>query len=74
MTYCSQSSLGGFSYQPNPIVNIELSGFLIMQGTSFMDDAFKDVVDMVVACSHSIEPVFCGGGGEFVVVIKLYGV
>ena len=38
-----------------------------------MVDALDDVVDMVVYCSHSIEPLFCGGGGELVVVIKVYG-
>ena len=44
-----------------------------MQGASFMLDAFEDVVDMVVYCSHSIKPFFYGGGGEFVVVIEVYG-
>ena len=39
-----------------------------------MVDAFADVVDMVVYRSHSVEPFFCGGGGEFIVVIKVYGV
>ena len=39
----------------------------------FMVDAFEDVVDMVVHCSHSVEPFFCSRGGEFVVVIEVYG-
>ena len=38
-----------------------------------MVDALKDVVDVVVHCSHSVEPFFCGWRGEFVVVIEVYG-
>ena len=38
-----------------------------------MVDSFEDVVDVVVHCSHSIELFFCSGGGEFVVVIEVYG-
>ena len=38
-----------------------------------MVDALEDVVDVVVHSSHSVEPFFCGGGGEFVVVIEVYG-
>ena len=38
-----------------------------------MVDIFEDVVDMVMYCSHSVEPFFCGGRGEFVVVIEVYG-
>ena len=38
-----------------------------------MVDTFEDVVDMVVHGSHSVEPFFCGGRGEFVVVIEVYG-
>ena len=45
-----------------------------MQGASFMVDVLDDIVDIVVQCSHSVEPFFCGGGGEFVVVIQVYGV
>ena len=60
------------SINQNPIVNIELSRFFNMQGALFLVDAFEDVVDMVVHCCHSVEPFFCGRGGEFVVIIKLY--
>ena len=28
---------------------------------------------VVAHSSHSVEPFFCGGGGEFVVVIEVYG-
>ena len=38
-----------------------------------MVDALEDVVDMVVYCSHSVEPFSCGWRGEFVVVIEVYG-
>ena len=39
-----------------------------------MVDALEDVVDVVMHRSHSVEPFFCGGGGEFVVVIEVYSV
>ena len=38
-----------------------------------MADTHEHVVDMVGHCSHSVKPFFCGGGVEFVVVIKLHG-
>ena len=38
-----------------------------------MVDTFEDVMDMVVHCSHSVKPFFCGGRGEFVVVIEVCG-
>ena len=57
----------------NPIVNVELSRFFNMQGALFMVDALKDVMNMVVYCSYSVEPFFCGRGGEFVVVIEVCG-
>ena len=38
-----------------------------------MVELFEDVVDVVVHCSHSIKPFFCRGGGQFVVVIEVYG-
>ena len=37
-----------------------------------MVDALEDVVDVVVHGSHSVEPFFCSGGGEFVVVIEVH--
>ena len=33
----------------------------------------QDIVDMVVHCRHSVDPFFCSGRGEFVVVIDVYG-
>ena len=30
-------------------------------------------MDLVVHYSHSMEPFFCSGGGEFIVVIEVYG-
>ena len=38
-----------------------------------MLDALEDVMDMVVYCSHSVEPFFCGWRVEFVLVIEVYG-
>ena len=61
------------SINQNPIVSVELSWFFNMQGASFVVDAFQDVVDVVVHCSHSVEPFFCGWRGESVVVIEVYG-
>ena len=43
-----------------------------MQGASFIIDALEDVVNVVVQCSPSVELFFCGGRGEFVVVIEVY--
>ena len=34
--------------------------------------ALEDVVHVVVHSSHSVELFFCGGRGEFVVVIEMY--
>ena len=38
-----------------------------------MVDTLDDLVDIIVHCSPSVEPFFCGGGGKFVVVIEVYG-
>ena len=55
------------------IVNIEVSSFFNLKVASFVVDLFEDVVDVVMHCSHSVEPFFCSEGGEFVVVIELCG-
>ena len=57
----------------NPIVNVELYCFFNMKGASYRVDALEDVVDVVVHCSYSVEPFFCSGRGEFVVVIEVCG-
>ena len=44
-----------------------------MQGATFIVDALEDLVDVVVQCSHSVEPFFCGWRGEFAVIIEVYG-
>ena len=54
-------------------MNVEMASFLNMQGTSFVVDSFEDVVDIVVHYSHSIQPFFCGRGGDFVVIVEKYG-
>ena len=38
-----------------------------------MVDVFERIVYLVVHCCHSIKPFFGCGGGEFVVVIEVYG-
>ena len=38
-----------------------------------MVDSFEDAVDVLVHCSHFMEPFFYSGGGEFVVVTEVYG-
>ena len=45
-----------------------------MKVASFVVDSFEDVVDVVVHCSHSVDPFFCSRGGEIAVVIDVYGV
>ena len=45
-----------------------------MKGASFVVDAFEDVIDVVLHCSHSMEPFFCRGAGEFLFVLEVYGV
>ena len=44
-----------------------------MKVALFVVDLFEDVVDVVMQCSYSVEPLFCSRGGEFVVVIEPYG-
>ena len=61
------------SINEDPIIDIEVSGFLNMKGASFVVDALEDVVDVFVHCSHSMKPLFCCGRGEFILVIKVYG-
>ena len=52
---------------------MEVSSFFTMKVTLFVVDSFEDVVDVVLNCSCSIESFFCRVGGEFVVVIEVYG-
>ena len=44
-----------------------------MKGALFVVDSFEDVIDVIVHDSYSVYLLFCGGGGEFVVVVKVYG-
>ena len=55
------------------MVNIEVSSFFNMKGASFVVDSFVDIVYMVMYWRYLVEPVFCGGEGEFIVVIEVYG-
>ena len=60
------------SIHQNPIVNVELSSFFKTKLASVVVDSFEDVVDVVMHCSHSVEPFLCNRVGEFVVIIKVY--
>ena len=53
---------------------MELSSFVNIKGTSFVFDALKNVEDMIIYCSYSMEPFFCSRRGDLVVIIKVYGV
>ena len=44
-----------------------------MKVALFVVDLLQDIVDMFMHCSHSVEPFFCDGGGEFEVIIEMYG-
>ena len=37
-----------------------------------MVDALEDVMHVLVHCSHSVEPFFCGRRAEFLVVIEVH--
>ena len=43
-----------------------------MMGHSFVVDACKHVIDIVVYYSYSVKTFFCGRRAEFVVVGKVY--
>ena len=45
-----------------------------MKVASYVVDSLQDVIDVVMHCSHSVVPFFCSRGGDFVVVIDVYGV
>ena len=55
------------------MVNFEVPSFFNMKVASFVVDLFEDIIDVVIHCSYSAEPFFCSRGGEFVVVIEVYG-
>ena len=62
------------SIDQDPIVNVELSRFFHIKGVWFIVAVFEYGMNMVLHCSHSFQPFFCGRRGEFVVVIEVYGV
>ena len=47
------------SIYQNSIINVEVLGFFNMKGASFVVDSVKNMVDIVLHCSNSIEPFFC---------------
>ena len=61
------------SINQDSIVDVELSGFFNIKGTSFVVDSFENMMDMLVHGTHSIQRFFCSRWGEFVVVVEAYG-
>ena len=45
-----------------------------MTGAAVMVDYFEDIIDVVMYCNHTVELCFHGRGGQFVVVVDVYGV
>ena len=39
-----------------------------------MVDMLVDVMDMLVQSGHFVKSFFCGGSGEFIVVMEVYSV
>ena len=44
-----------------------------MTGASFMAESVENVMDGVMHNCYSVEQFFYGRGGEFIVVVKVYG-
>ena len=61
------------SVNQDPIVNCELTSFFNIKGTSFLVNVLEDIVNMVMHDRCRVEPFFCRGRDEFVVVIKING-
>jgi len=57
----------------DPVVNSKLASLFDMNSTSFDVDLLEGMVDLVVDCCHSVQPLFGGGGGEFTVVVEVNG-
>ena len=56
----------------HPIVDAEVSPYFNMKGASFIVNTFKNVINVVVYCCHSLKPFFCTNREEFVVIIVAY--
>ena len=54
-------------------MDIELSSFVDVDGTAFLLDPLEGIVDLVIHCTHSINLFFGHRGGEFIVVVEVYG-
>lgn len=52
------------------MINIELFSFFHIRCTLCIVDVFEDIIEVVVHCSHSVDPFFCSSGTQFVVVGK----
>ena len=55
----------------NPITNVELCSIFNMKCAAFRVNAFEDIMDVIVYCSHSVKTFFCSRSGEFVVIIEV---
>ena len=60
-----------WSIHQNAIINVEASSFFNIKYTSFVVDLLEDVVNLIMHCSHSVDPFFCGARGQLVVMITV---
>ena len=60
-----------FDVHQQPLGSIEQSSHCNIKGTLFVVYVFENVVDMVVYCSHSVNPFFCSGRAEIGIIIKV---
>ena len=44
-----------------------------MQGTSSVVDSIKNIVCEIMHYRYLVEPFLCARGGEFVVIVEVYG-
>ena len=49
------------------------AGLVFSRNSLVLSRNIEGMVDLVVHCSHLVQPFFGGGGGQFVVVGNLYG-
>jgi len=56
------------------VVNSKFVCLFDMNSTSFDVDLLEGVMDLVVDGCHLVQPFFSGGGGEFIVIVKVNGV
>jgi hypothetical protein len=57
-----------------PIINGKFPGIFNVDGASLNVYLLEGMVDLVMYGSHSIEPFFGSGRGEFIVIIEMDGI